>query len=146
MAESSRTVKKRKDGSKIVTKTNKKGATVRRVIKKDADGNRTAKTTRTRTNKAGAQVRKKADGTKVIQKTNKAGVKVRTTKAANGTKTVQRKKADGSTTARSYSKKGNVTALKKKNAEGKKKSFVKGTKKVARINDRRKEKKMWTAD
>ena len=102
MADSSRNVKKRKDGSKVVTRTTKGGKTVRKVLSaKGEDGKRTVKSTaRTRTTAAGGTVTKK--------------------KGPGGATTKSRTRADGTKTAIKKNAKGTVVGIKKKDAEGNK--------------------------
>lgn len=74
MADSStdKTVKERKNGSKVVTRTNKRGQTVKRVIRKDGS---TAKKV---TNKDGKIVRKSrtdSEGKKTVKKRGSVAVK-----------------------------------------------------------------------
>ena len=108
MAESSRKVRKTKDGRKIVTRTKANGTTVKKVLgKKGEDGKRTASsTTRTRTTASGATVKKR---------TNKKGSTVKTRTGANGrTKSTKTNAAGKVVRKTSTNKAGNETTISKR--------------------------------
>ena len=116
MAESSRSVRRTKNGRKIVTRTNKAGKTVRKVMgAKGEDGKRKVKSTsRTKTLSSGATVTKKT--------------------GSGGNTTRKRTRADGSSVSKKTNTKGKVLGIKKTDTEGNKKSFGRKSGAVAAKN------------
>lgn len=115
MAESSRSVRKTKDGRKIITRTKKNGATVRKTLSaKGEDGKRTVKgSTTSRTNKSGVEIKRrtKANGATVSSRTN----------AEKGTSSSRKTNAKGNVTSITKSrttKKGEVKTTEAKRGTG----------------------------
>ena len=125
MSESNRSMRKTKDGRKVITKTKANGKTVTRVKSaKDEDGKRSLLgTRRTRTKDNGTVVRsgRMADGTlrsKSRTKTKETGNTVTRKKTAGGRSSVTRTKADGATVNRRVGKSGFVKKVTKTKADG----------------------------
>jgi len=125
MSESNRSVRKTKDGRKVITKTKADGTKVTRVRSaKGEDGKRSLLgTRRTRTKDNGTVVRSNrgADGTlrsKTKTKTKESGVTVSRKKTAGGRTSVTRAKEDGSSTTRRVGKNGRLNKITKTKADG----------------------------
>jgi len=102
MAEASRSVRRTKDGRKIVTRTNRKGQTVSKTMSaKGKDGKRTvASKSRSTTTKSGATIKKRttASGKTITSRTNLEGKTRKITKDAEGkTQKISRTKKNGTT-------------------------------------------------